>query len=36
MSDKADGKAHETYENLGDHAADQSGKILIASLEAME
>ena len=35
MSDKADKKAHETYMNLGDLAADRSGKILVTMLDAM-
>ena len=33
MSDKADGKAHETYDNMADIAADNSSKILIQMLE---
>ncbi len=35
MSDKADGKAHETYENLVELAADQSGRIVLRMLHAM-
>lgn len=35
MSDKADGKAHETYENMADIAADNSGKIVMKMLEEM-
>ncbi len=33
MSDKADGKAHESYENLGDLAADHSGRIVMEILK---
>ena len=33
MSDKADGKAHESYDNMGDIAADNSSKIVIMMLE---
>ena len=33
LSDKADGNAHETYENMGDIAADHSGRILMQMLE---
>ena len=36
MSDKADGKAHETYENLVDLAADQSSRIVLRMLNAMD
>ena len=32
MSDKADGNAHETYENMGDIAADNSSRIIIQIL----
>ena len=35
MSDKADGNAHESIENMGDLAADQSGRIVIKMLEEM-
>jgi len=35
MSDKADGKAHDTYENLADLAAEQSSRIVLRMLEAM-
>jgi len=35
MSDKADGSAHETYENFGDQAADNSGQIVRKMLESM-
>ena len=33
MSDKADGKAHETYENLVEKAADQSCRVVLRMLE---
>ncbi|MBQ7447062.1 MAG: 5'-methylthioadenosine/adenosylhomocysteine nucleosidase [Eubacterium sp.] len=33
MSDKADGNAHETIDNMGDLAADQSSQIVIEMLE---
>ena len=36
MSDKADGEAHETYENLADRAADQSSRIVLRMLGAMD
>ncbi len=36
MSDKADGAAHETYENLVDLAADQSSRIVLRMLSAMD
>ena len=36
MSDKADGEAHETYENLADLAADQSSRIVLRMLSAMD
>ena len=36
MSDKADGAAHETYENWADVAADNSGKIIMKMLESAE
>lgn len=36
MSDKADGQAHDTYENLVDQAADQSSRIVIRMLSAMD
>ena len=35
MSDKADGKAHETYDNMGDIAAENSNRIVIEMLESM-
>lgn len=35
MSDKADGLAHETYENMVDIAADNSCKIIMKMLEAL-
>lgn len=35
MSDKADGKAHETYTNMGDIAADNSCLIVMGMLEDM-
>ena len=36
MSDKADGEAHDTYENLVDIAADQSCRIVLRMLSAMD
>lgn len=33
MSDKADGKAHETFDNMADIAADNSSKIIIQMLK---
>ena len=36
MSDKADGLAHDTYEDMGDRAADNSSKIVMQMLESME
>ena len=35
MSDKADGKAHETYENMADIAADNSCRIIMQMLETI-
>ena len=35
MSDKADGKAHESYDNFADSAADNSGKIVMKMLEGV-
>ena len=35
MSDKADGKAHESYENLVDLAANQSSRIVLRMLQAI-
>ena len=35
MSDKADGEAHDTYENLADLAADQSSRIVLRMLGSM-
>jgi adenosylhomocysteine nucleosidase len=35
MSDKADGAAHDTYENFGDTAADNSAKIVLTMLQNM-
>ena len=35
MSDKADGKAHETYENLVEDAANQSCRVVLRMLEAI-
>lgn len=35
MSDKADGNAHETIENMGDIAADNSSRIVMRMLDAM-
>ena len=34
MSDKADGAAHETFENMADIAADNSGRIVIEMMKA--
>ncbi len=34
LSDKADGNAHESYENFGDTAADNSSRIVIKMLDA--
>ena len=36
MSDKADGLAHDPYEDMGDRAADNSSKIVMQMLESME
>ena len=36
LSDKADGNAHESYENFGDIAADNSSRIVLKMLETME
>ena len=33
--DKADGAAHDTYENFGDTAADNSASIVLAMLQSM-
>ena len=33
LSDKADGKAHETFDNMADIAADNSGRIIMQMLE---
>ena len=35
MSDKADGRAHDTYDNFGTKAADQSGSIVMMMLESL-
>ena len=35
MSDKADGLAHESYENMADRAADNSSRIIVKMLESM-
>lgn len=35
LSDKADGKAHDSYANFGDVAADNSCKIVLALLDAL-
>ena len=35
LSDKADGNAHESYENFGDIAADNSSKIVLKMLDAI-
>ena len=36
MSDKADGKAHETYENMADLAAEQSCRIVLRMLKEID
>lgn len=36
LSDKADGNAHESYENFGDLAADHSSKIVLKMLESIK
>ena len=36
MSDKADGQAHETYENMADIAAENSCKIVLEMLEGID
>ena len=36
MSDKADGKAHESYDNMGNIAADNSSRIIMEMLSNME
>ena len=36
LSDKADGKAHETIDNMGDIAADNSSKIVIEMLKSIQ
>ncbi len=36
MSDKADGKAHESIENMGDLAADHCGRVVMRMLEEMK
>ena len=35
LSDKADGNAHESYEDFGDRAADNSSRIVIKMLDAL-
>ena len=35
MSDKADGLAHESYENMADKAADNSSRIFVKMLESI-
>ena len=35
LSDKADGNAHESYENFGDIAADNSSQIVLKMLDAI-
>ncbi len=35
LSDKADGNAHDSYENFGDIAADNSGRIVLKMLETI-
>lgn len=36
LSDKADGNAHDSYENFGDTAADNSSQIVIKMLDSIE
>ena len=36
LSDKADGNAHDSYENFGDIAADNSSQIVIKMLDSIE
>ena len=36
MSDKADGNAHETIDNMGDLAADNSSRIVMQMLDTMQ
>lgn len=36
LSDKADGNAHESYENFGDIAAEHSSRIVLKMLDALE
>ena len=36
LSDKADGEAHESYENFADEAATQSNKIVLKMFESLE
>lgn len=35
LSDKADGNAHESYENFGDVAGDNSSRIVIKMLDSI-
>ena len=35
LSDKADGNAHESYENFGDTAANNSSRIVIKMLDTV-
>ena len=36
LSDKADGNAHESYENFGDHAGDNSSRIVLKMFESLK
>ncbi len=36
MSDKADGEAHDTYENMADLAADQSSRVVLRMLNELD
>ena len=36
LSDKADGNAHDSYENFGNTAADNSSRIVINILDSIE
>ena len=36
LSDKADGNAHDSYENFGNIAADNSSRIVIKMLDSIE
>ena len=36
MSDKADGNAHESFDNMADLAADNSYRIVLEMLDSMQ